>query len=213
MPNWKWIVLSLLARLITACSLRYCSASVSVTYWIGEFIELLEGCWFHLLCTFWWMLEVVCDGWVISHFDKLCSVVVEHDSPSSVVIEVSISHCKSRLASYSCYCLLFPASFPHVLLRCWFLMVKNGEDYNPVRAGGCQFFHLEHVKRQHLDRLDPADLTPHHCSWSPHQAKFFIIFLLVFTRCKKSCGRSQFLNYVFPHSGWAGKLSPCPLLD
>lgn len=66
-----------------------------------------------------WMLEVVVsDGWVISHFDKLCSVVVEHYSPSSVVIEISISHCKSRLASYSCYCLLFPASFPHVLLRC-----------------------------------------------------------------------------------------------
>lgn len=54
---------------------------------------------------------------------------------------------------------------PHVLLRHYLLIVKKGEDGDPVRAGGYQFFHLghEHAKRQSQERLVPVNYIPHYC--------------------------------------------------
>lgn len=135
----------------------------------------------------------------------------------SAVTPISISPCKSHLASSSCCCCWsqFP-SHPHVLLRCWFLVVKKGRGYNPLRATGCHCFYLgcKHTKRQSQECLVPASDIPHqHISVSLIKQSFYWVFA-GFHKVQEKLWTSTAPELSVPRF-WLDRnlLSPCPILN
>lgn len=96
-------------------------------------------------------------------------------------------------------CSQFPLH-PQVLLRHWFLVVGKGEDCNPVGAGVSQPRTWKRVERGPL--LQTAFCVA--ACLFPSSGKALIHFPRVFIRCRRSRGRLQLLDSLFPGSAWAG---------